>query len=268
MDFSQQVNSLLQTQPISLASGKKIYFASDFHLGVPNYDASLIREKKIVAWLESIQPDAAAIFLLGDLFDFWFEYSNVAPKGFIRLLGKIAEITDAGIPVIVHTGNHDMWMFDYLPKEIGVTIYRGPQSFECNGKKFCVGHGDGLGPGDYTYKFLKKFFNSSVCQWLFARIHPNLGIGIANFWSHKSRLSNNEKDEGFKGAESEYLWQWCRTVQPESPHDYYIFGHRHLPLDLQVSESARYINLGEWVNHQLYAVFDGTDLKVHHHQIV
>jgi len=175
-------------------SAKKIYFASDFHLGVPSYEKSLEREKLLVKWLDEIKKDAEEVYLMGDLFDFWFEYKHAAPKGFVRLLGKIAEITDSGIPVYLFTGNHDMWMFDYLPKEIGVKIYREPIEKKFGSKTFYLGHGDGLGPGDKGYKFIKKVFANKFCQWLFARLHPNLGIGMAHYWSRKSRVANGNDE--------------------------------------------------------------------------
>ena len=242
--------------------GKKLFFASDFHLGVPDYQSSLKREKRIIAWLESIRNEAHTIFLLGDIFDFWFEYKHAIPKGFIRIQGKLAELRDAGIPIIFFTGNHDMWMFDYFEKELGIPIYRDPQVLTVENKKFLIGHGDGLGPGDKTYKILKKIFNSRICQWLFARIHPNTGIGIANYWSRSSRISNTKKEEKFQGEEGEYLLVYCREQEKNEHHDYYIFGHRHLPLDLSISERSRYINLGEWVNFNTYAEYDGTTLAL------
>ncbi|MBL7890446.1 MAG: UDP-2,3-diacylglucosamine diphosphatase [Bacteroidia bacterium] len=245
-----------------MQAGKKIYFASDFHLGVPSFEKSLAREKRIVKWLDEIKHDAAEIYLMGDMFDFWFEYKYAAPKGFVRLLGKIAEITDSGIPVTFFTGNHDMWMFDYLPREIGVTIYKDPIEKEFNGKKFFLGHGDGLGPGDKGYKFIKKIFSNKFCQWLFARIHPNFGIGMANYWSRKSRLSNGPEDEKFTGEENEWLVVFAKEVLKTKHFDYFIFGHRHLPLDIKLAENSKYINLGEWVNYNTYAVFDGNIVEL------
>lgn len=242
----------------------KIYFASDFHLGVPSREKSLEREKLIVQWLDEIKKDCAELYLMGDLFDFWFEYRTVVPKGFTRLLGKIAEFTDAGIPVSVFTGNHDMWMFDYLRDELGVNIYKKSITREYNSKKFFLGHGDGLGPGDHGYKFIKKVFANPVCQWLFARIHPNTGIGIANFWSRRSRVSNEEK-ETFKGEEQEYLISFVKDTLKKEHYDYFIFGHRHLPLEIKIG-NATYINLGEWVNYTTYAVFDGTTLQLQHYK--
>jgi UDP-2,3-diacylglucosamine hydrolase len=243
-----------------LKPNKKIYFASDFHLGVPSYEKSLQREKLIVKWLDEIKQDAEEIYLMGDVFDFWFEYKHSVPKGFIRLLGKIAEITDSGISVHFFTGNHDMWMFDYLPKELNITIHRQPITKNYNGKKFYLGHGDGLGPGDHGYKFIKKVFANKFAQWMFARVHPNLGIGMANFWSRKSRVSNGPKDEAFHGEENEWLVVYSKEILKKEHFDYFIFGHRHLPLDIKLAENSRYINLGEWVNFNSYAVFDGKEL--------
>jgi len=249
------------TQEVSLGN-KKIFFASDFHLGVPDHASSVAREKLIIAWLDQIKTEAHSIYLLGDIFDFWFEYKHAIPRGFIRLQGKLAELSDKGIPIIFFTGNHDMWMFDYFPKELGIPIYREPIVLQCGTQKLMIGHGDGLGPGDSSYKILKKFFNSKVCQWLFARIHPNLGIGIAQIWSRKSRISNTKREEKFQGEENEFLLTYCKELEKKNHHDYYIFGHRHLPLDLPVGEASRYINLGEWVHVNTYAVYDGKTVEL------
>jgi UDP-2,3-diacylglucosamine hydrolase len=249
-----------------LKENKKIYFASDFHLGVPTHEASIAREKRIVKWLDEIKNDAEEIYLMGDLFDFWFEYKYTVPKGFVRLLGKIAELSDAGIPITLFTGNHDMWMFDYLPNELGITIYREPITRTYNGKKFYLGHGDGLGPGDHGYKFIKSVFANPVCQWLFERLHPNFALRIANYWSHKSRISNGPKDEQYKGEDGEWLVSYSKDVLKKELFDYFIFGHRHLPLDIKLSESSRYVNLGEWVNYESYAVFDGTNLELKYYK--
>jgi UDP-2,3-diacylglucosamine hydrolase len=238
-----------------------IYFASDFHLGVPDYLSSRVREDRIVRWLDLIKSTAAEIYLMGDVFDFWFEYATVIPKGYIRLLGKLAELSDSGIKIVMFKGNHDMWMFDYFEKEIGIEIVPDELVLERNGKTFFLHHGDGLGPGDPGYKILKSFFRSRFCQWLFARIHPNLGIGIAKKWSSKSRLVNDQKDE-FKNEEQEWLVSYSKEILARRNFDYLIFGHRHLPLDIQVSEHSRYINLGEWINYNSYAVFDGKVLEL------
>jgi UDP-2,3-diacylglucosamine hydrolase len=249
-----------------LTAGKNIYFASDFHLGAPDYESSRKREELIVSWLNEIKEKCEELFLVGDLFDFWFEYKKAIPKGFVRLQGKIAEFTDAGIPVHVFTGNHDMWMFDYLPQELGIKLYREPILREFNGKKFLIGHGDGLGPGDHGYKFIKKVFANRLSQWLFARLHPNLGISMADYWSGKSRRANRAEDEKFLGEENEWLAIYCREYLKKEHIDFFIFGHRHLPLDLKVGENSRYLNLGEWMNYQTYALFDGDKLELREYQ--
>lgn len=243
-----------------LPEGKKIYFISDFHLGIPDYERSLDRERKIVRWLDSVKQDAAVIYLMGDVFDYWFEYRESVPKGFVRLLGKLAELSDAGIEIHYFTGNHDMWVFDYLPREIGLIIHREPICKEYSGSKFYLGHGDGLGPGDHGYKFIKKVFSNPVCQWLFARIHPNTGLWIMKYFSRKSRLATGDSDGEFKGEEKEWLILHCREVLQKEHFDYFIFGHRHLPIDLQLKDNSRYINLGEWLHHFMYASFDGKEL--------
>lgn len=243
-------------------NSKKIYFASDFHLGVPTHDESLKREKHIIAWLDKVKHDAYGIYLLGDIFDFWFEYKQVIPKGYIRLQGKLAELRDEGIPIYFFTGNHDMWMFDYFTKELGIPVYREPQILKVGNQKLMIGHGDGLGPGDHVYKILKRFFNSGFCQWAFARLHPNLGIGLGNYWSRKSRISNMKADEKFISKEKELLWVYCMEQEKLQHHDFYIFGHRHLPLNLSVGSASRYINLGEWVHFNTYAVYDGKTIEL------
>jgi UDP-2,3-diacylglucosamine hydrolase len=239
----------------------KIYFASDLHLGVPSREKSLERERLFIQWLDEIKADAESIYLVGDIFDFWFEYKKVVPKGYVRLLGKLAEISDSGVPIHFFTGNHDMWLFDYLEKEINATIHRDPIEIALKGKRFFIGHGDGLGPGDNGYKFIKKVFRSKVCQWLFERIHPNLGISIAEYWSKKSRIANGVKDEQFYG-EKEFLTQFCKEKMKTTSLDYFVFGHRHLPLEIDLGNNVSYINLGEWVNYNSYAVFDGEKLEL------
>jgi UDP-2,3-diacylglucosamine hydrolase len=231
---------------------KHIFLASDFHLGVPDYDTSLQREIKIVSWLSFIESKASEIFLVGDIFDFWFEYKQAVPKGFVRLQGKIAELTDKGIPVHLFTGNHDMWIFDYLPKELGVTLYRDPIERTWFGKKVYIGHGDGLGPGDRGYKLLKRLFRNALSQWVFARLHPNFGIWLANKSSKTSRAATGMKDETFHGKENEWLYQFCLEKLKNEPIDLFVFGHRHLPIDLTVGVKSRYLNLGDWLNYNTF----------------
>jgi UDP-2,3-diacylglucosamine hydrolase len=236
---------------------KKIYFLSDFHLGAPDAASSLLREKKIVQFLDIIKKDAAAIFIVGDLFDFWYEYKKVVPKGYVRILGKIAEITDAGIPIHFFVGNHDMWMKDYFQKELNTAVYFEPKEFTFTNKKFLIGHGDGLGPGDEGYKFIKKIFRNKFCQWLFGIFPPTFGIGLADFFSRKSRAKTGSTNEIFLGEEKEWLVVYAKEILQKEHYDYFIFGHRHLPLHIDLNEKSTYINLGDWIKYFTYAVFDG-----------
>lgn len=245
-----------------MTGNKKIYFASDFHLGVPTVAMSHEREKRVCRWLDSIKQDAAEIYLVGDLFDFWYEYRYTVPKGTVRLLGKIAEITDSGIPVHFFVGNHDLWMKDYFTEELNVTVHHHPITREYNGKVFYIGHGDGLGPGDRSYKFLRQIFASKISQWLFSRLHPNLAFYIARRSSRRSRISTGTSDEKFLGNENEWLFLFSRDYLKNHKVDYFVFGHRHLPLDLDVDGKAHYINLGEWINYNTYAVFDGKEMSL------
>jgi len=247
---------------LDLLPGKKVYFASDFHLGVPNKAQSLLREKKLVQWLSDIEKDAQHIFLVGDVFDFWFEYKTVVPRGYTRLLGKLASLADAGIQIHYFTGNHDMWTFGYLEEELGLKVYRNPIEVCINKQQFYIGHGDGLGPGDNGYKFIKKVFASPISQWLFARLHPNFGIGLANFWSGKSRAANGPIDEIFLGEDKEWLIIYCKEVLEKKHYDYFIFGHRHLLLDVILPGNSRYINLGDWFKNAHFGVFNGVTLQL------
>lgn len=247
---------------INSLNGKCIYFASDFHLGAPSELSSRSREKKLVRWLQTIRHDAHSIYLLGDIFDFWFEYAKVIPKGFVRLQGKLIEIVDSGIPIFFFSGNHDMWMFDYFPKEFGIPVFHKEQQLIVGDHKLLLGHGDGLGKGDGLYKFLKTIFRSKFCQWLFARIHPNLGIRIANYWSKSSRINNIKKGEDHFKGDKEFLLQYCRDQENHQHHDFYVFGHRHLPLNIEIAHNCRYINLGEWVNYYSYGKYDGSQFEL------
>ena len=242
-------------------SNKKIYFASDFHLGAPNYETSREREKRIVSWLDQIMPTCEELFLMGDVFDFWFEYKQVIPKGYTRLFGKLAAFADAGIPIHFFPGNHDMWVGDYFEKELSFQIHREPKVITRSGKKFYLAHGDGLGPGDHNYKILKKVFASPFCKWLYAWLHPNVGMAIANYWSSKSRASQGD-GETFLGKENEWLMVHSEEMGQKEFHDYYVYGHRHLPLFEKLSDGSTYINLGEWINYDTYGVFDGDNFEL------
>jgi len=247
---------------MQLPPDKKVYFLSDFHLGAPNYETSIIREKRIVKFLDEIKKNAAEIFIVGDLFDFWYEYKSVVPKGFVRLLGKLGEITDSGIPIHFFVGNHDMWMNGYFEQELNIKVYHHPEIFQYNNKKFLVGHGDGLGPGDHKYKFLKKVFRNKLAQRLFGILHPSWGIGLANYFSRKSRAATGKTDEHFLGEEKEWLLIYSKEMLAKEHFDYFIFGHRHLPIDTNLNGGSRYVNLGDWIKYNSYAVFDGEQLSL------
>lgn len=247
---------------ITVPQGKKIYFSSDNHLGAPTSKESLPREKKFVAWLDEIKTDAAAIFLLGDLFDFWFEYKKVVPKGFIRTLGKLAEISDSGIPIYYFVGNHDLWMNGYFEEELNIPVFYKPQEFFFNQTSFLVGHGDGLGPGDKGYKRMKKVFTNSFSKWLFRWLHPDLGVRLAQYMSVKNKLISGDEDAKFLGEDNEWLVQYCKRKLQENHRDYFVFGHRHLPLEIDLEPNSKYINLGDWISYYTYGVFDGESMSL------
>ena len=247
---------------IEIPKGKKIYFASDNHLGAPTNEASRPREEKFVAWLDHVKQDAAAIFLMGDLFDFWFEYKTVIPKGFTRTLGKLAEITDSGIPIYFFVGNHDLWMNGYFEDELNIPVFHKPQEFTFNNTSFFIGHGDGLGPDDKGYKRMKKVFTNPFFQWLFRWLHPDIGVRIAQYFSVKNKLISGDDDAKFLGEDNEWLVAYCKRKLEEKHRDYFVFGHRHLPLDIQLNEGSKYINLGDWIQYYTYGVFDGNSLEL------
>lgn len=247
---------------ITTSHNKKVYFASDQHLGAPTMEASFPREKKFVAWLDSIKSDAEAIFLLGDLFDFWFEYKTVVPKGFTRVLGKLAEISDSGIPIYFFVGNHDLWMKDYFEKELNILVFYQPQEFLINQKKFFIGHGDGLGPEDIGYKRMKKVFTFPLFKWMFRWLHPDLGVKLGQYMSVKNKMISGEEDFKFWGEENEWLVQYCKKKLQENHYDYFVFGHRHLPLEIKLQESSTYFNLGDWIKHFTFGVFEETHFSL------
>lgn len=251
----------MKTEFIPISANKKIYVASDFHLGAPNNFESIKREKLIIKWLTKIQGSASEIILAGDIFDFWFEYTNAIPKGAVRLLGKLASLSDDGVVITIFTGNHDLWMRDYLEKEIGAKIFHKPQSFEIGKMRIMIGHGDGLGPGKNGFRFIKKIFSSRINQFLFKWLHPDIGIAIANKWSSKSRMRCMSAPDPFLG-EDEPIFQYCRSVESQQHHDYYIFGHRHLQLEMPINDHSIYLNLGEWISLYTYAEIDGSSVTM------
>ncbi len=240
---------------------KKTYFASDFHLGIPNHAKSLVREKRVVKWLNSIEKDAEEIFLVGDLFDFWFEYKYVIPKGFTRLLGKLCELHDKGIIIHIFHGNHDLWQFGYFEKEIGCKVHSKPVTMDIHGKRFYIAHGDGVGPEQHGFKFILSVYRNPFFQWLFAIIHPNMGIAIANWFSHRSKLTTSSSEAVYLGDEKEYQVLHAKAISAKQHFDYFIFGHRHLPFNKRF-EKYNVINLGDWFSNNTYAVFDGNNVEL------
>lgn len=247
---------------ITTSENKKVYFASDQHLGAPTPEKSFPREKKFVAWLNEVKKDAEAIFLLGDLFDFWFEYETVVPKGFVRVLGKLAEIRDSGIPIYFFVGNHDLWMKDYFQKELNIPVYYSPQKFLINNKIFFIGHGDGLGPEDKGYKRMKKVFTFPLFKWMFKWLHPDIGVKLGQYMSVKNKMISGEEDAKFLGEENEWLVQYCKRKLETAHYDYFVFGHRHLPLEIKLQKNSTYINLGDWINYYTFGAFDTTSFKL------
>lgn len=247
---------------MKIPQGKKIYFSSDNHLGAPTSAESKPREEKFLRWLNEIKKDASAVFLLGDLFDFWFEYKHAVPKGFVRILGKLAEFTDAGIPVYFFVGNHDLWMRDYFEKELNIPVYHQPQVFTFNDKKFFIGHGDGLGPGDKGYKRMKKVFTNPVAKWFYRWLHPDIGIPLGKYMSVNNKLISGDEDAKFLGKKEEWLVQYAERKLETEFYDYFVFGHRHLPMIINLSKNSTYFNLGDWIAYYTYGVFDGENFEI------
>ena len=253
---------MTEIKNISIPNGKRIYFASDNHLGAPTQEASRPREKKFVAWLNEIKHDAEAIFLLGDLFDFWFEYKKVVPKGFTRTMGKLAEISDSGIPIYYFVGNHDLWMNGYFEEELNIQVFHEPKEYTFNDKTFLIAHGDGLGPGDKGYKRMKKVFTNPFGKWLFRWLHPDIGVRIAQYFSVKNKLISGAEDMNFLGEDNEWLIQYSKEQLKVKHHDYFVFGHRHLPLEIDLGNNSKYVNLGDWITYYTYGVFDGDTFEL------
>ncbi len=240
-----------------------IVFVSDFHLGSPNYKTSRKREADICAFLDSVKERATEIYFLGDVFDFWFEYKTVIPKGYVRFIGKLAELSDLGIQLKLCVGNHDLWMSDYLKLECGVEVFKEPRILDMGETKILVHHGDGLGPGDLKYKFLKKIFTNKIAQYCFRLLHPDLGVQMANAFSRKSRSGEKPIEKSYKGDHIEFLTQYCEEVLQDTFVHFFIFGHRHLQLDITLSNGvSRYVNLGEWFSGRRYVIFQNGHLEI------
>ena len=251
---------------MDIPQGKKIYFASDFHLGIPDRATSLDRERLLSSWRYEIGHDACQLYFVGDLFDTWFEYRNVVPKGFTRFLGKLAELSDNGLHIEAFTGNHDLWMRGYFEEELNIPVHHEPIERTFNGKRFFIAHGDGLGPGDHGYKMLKKVLRSPVSQWIYRRLHPDTGVGLAGWFSRLGPKHADIPEEVFQGEDKEWLVQFCLEKLKKENIDYFIFGHRHLALEYPLPKNSLYVNLGDWIRYNSYAVFDGMNLKLSYYQ--
>jgi UDP-2,3-diacylglucosamine hydrolase len=237
---------------IEMPAGKFAYFVSDFHFGIDGDEDTLGREKIICQWLDSIKSDAHTLFLMGDIWDAWMEYKLVVPKGNTRFLGKLAELSDQGVQLIMFSGNHDLWLRDYFRQELNMEVIHEHQTFQINNKIIRLGHGDGIGPGDARYKLLKKILRNPLCQWIYRQLHPDLGLRFASYLSKRGPKHKYENIE-FLGNEKEFQIQYAQSLLVNDHYDYFIFGHRHIPNIIELNESARYINLGDWLSYKTYA---------------
>ena len=236
---------------------KNVYFISDAHLGCLALKHRRQQERRLVRFLDEIKDKAGAIYMLGDMFDFWFEYQTVVPKGFTRFLGKISELTDMGIEVHYFTGNHDIWCLDYLEKECGMILHHNALTIEIGDQTFYLAHGDGLGDGDWKFKFIRSIFHNKLCQWAFRWLHPAFGIPFGLNWAKHSRMKHDEEPP-YLGEDKEPLIIFAKKYLKEHPEvDYFIFGHRHIELDLALSHQTRILVLGDWITQFTYAVYDG-----------
>ena len=241
---------------------KNIYFLSDAHLGSWAVEHGRMQERRLVRFLDTIKTKAAAVYLLGDMFDFWYEYRYCVPKGYTRFLGKLSELTDMGVEVHYFTGNHDIWAYDYLERECGVVLHKKPVTVELYGKIFYLAHGDGLGDRGKGFKFIRAVFHNRVCQWAFSALHPRWGIWFGQTWAKHSRLKRTDGEEQpYMGEEREPLLRYTQHyIQYHSNVDYFIYGHRHIEIDKQLTKKARVIVLGDWISHFTYVVWDGEHL--------
>jgi UDP-2,3-diacylglucosamine hydrolase len=245
-------------------SNKKVYFLSDVHLGSCAFNDDREREQKLVRWLTSIQDNASDIYLLGDIFDFWYEYKYVIPKGFVRLLGKLAELSDKGVQLHFFIGNHDIWVRDYFEKELGMNVYLYDTVQEINGKRFYLAHGHRTGYRPWIVKLMHYVFHAGWVRRLYNCIHPTINYWFGLKWSKNNRLYKHKQEEAeYLGEDKEFLVQFAKEYSKTHPEiDYFIFGHRHVMLDLMLSKTARVVYLGDWISHFSYAVFDEDGLRL------
>lgn len=243
---------------------KKVYFISDAHLGSLAIEHRRTQERRLVNFLDDIKHKAEAVYMLGDMFDFWHEYKNVVPKGFTRFLGKVSELTDMGVEVHYFTGNHDIWAYDYLERECGVIMHRKPMTTEINGNLFFLAHGDELGQNDKGFRIIRYIFHNRLCQILFSSLHPRWGVAFGLNWAKHSRLKREDGTElPYQGEDKEELVVWTKDFMKSHPDiNYYIFGHRHIALDLMLSRTARLMILGDWISQFTYVEYDGVNISL------
>lgn len=244
--------------PEELAGRKRVYFISDAHLGSRMLSDPRAHERKLVAWLDRVKEDARAVYMVGDMFDFWFEYRTVVPKGFVRFLGKVAELADMGIEMHFFTGNHDLWTFGYLEQEVGVQVHRRAERVQLGDKCALIAHGDGLSSDDHAFKLLRSIFHSRTCQRLFRLVPPQIGQNFGYAWAKKNREKLRPEDTEYKGEAAEPLVLYAKRYLATHPDvDMVIFGHRHIQLDLQLHGGKRVVVLGDFISLFTYGVFDG-----------
>ncbi len=243
---------------ISLKNNDKAYFLGDFHFGSPNYKQSKKRELKILSFLNSIESDLKELFLLGDIFDFWYEYKEVVPKGFTRFLGKISQLSDKGINIHLILGNHDMWVLDYFQKELGMNVHHDIIKIRINNNLLMVGHGDGIGKGDFGYKFLKLIFKNKILRFLYRCIHPDIGIKLGIFLSNRKKIGTKD----YSISNNERIYNYCKQIESNSHHDYYIFGHSHQSIERKINNNSKYINVGDWIKNSNYLVVKNEQIKL------
>lgn len=242
-----------------------IYFISDAHLGSQVITNNRKHEQKLVRWLEMVRKDATAIYLLGDMFDFWFEYKTVVPKGYVRFLGKLAELVDAGIEIHFFIGNHDIWTFGYLENEVGLIVHKGPFVTRLGNKTFYMAHGDGLDSRDHGYHFIRHIFHSKTAQKLFGYVPPRLGQGLGYTWSKNNRKKILHLENKYLGENDETIVVFAKQYAENNEVDFLIFGHRHIFLDLEIKNRKRVIILGDFVGIYSYGVFDGEDFRLEYY---
>ena len=247
---------------------KNVYFLSDAHLGSWAIDHGRMHERRLVRFLDSIKHKAAAVYLLGDMFDFWYEHKYTVPKGYTRFLGKLSELTDMGVEVHFFTGNHDIWAYSYLEEECGVIMHRKPITTDIYGKVFYLAHGDGLGDPDIKFKLLRRMFHNTICQRLFSAIHPRWSMWLGLTWAKHSRMKRkNGEEPPYMGENKEHLVLYAKQYMKSHPNvDVFIFGHRHIELDLNLSKSVRMMILGDWISQFTYVVFDGDHLLLEEYE--